>query len=209
MCQNLCYMYIWSESVTPLCIFTEHVPCKIICKEIICQLFQLFIFIFQWESNPVNDMFADAVLTALLKTGGRASTKKSLYSIWTIYFGIILWSKLTTVSYNSGRLTVDRAHFSECLREMLGEMFGTDTVTETIRSEKLDLVVNDKSVVIDLATLVRNNSNSSNLSIFMKKSVRPLLVCRTSRVRRMTDSRAWSTQLLKTFTELLHLSKCD
>ena len=52
---------------------------------------------------------------------------------------------------------------------MLGEMFGTDTVTETIRSEKLDLVVNDKSVVIDLATLVRNNSNSSNLLIFMKK----------------------------------------
>ena len=54
-----------------------------------------------------------------------------------------------------GRLTLDRAHFRECLRETLSEMFGADTVTETIRGEKLDLVVNEKVIVIDLATLVR------------------------------------------------------
>ena len=54
----------------------------------------------------------------------------------------------------SGRLSMDRAHFRECLREMLSEMFGTDTVTETIRGEKLDLVVSEKAITVDLVTLV-------------------------------------------------------
>ena len=49
---------------------------------------------------------------------------------------------------------MDRAHFRECLREMLSEMFGTDTVTETIRGEKLDLVVSEKAITVDLVTLV-------------------------------------------------------
>ena len=82
----------------------------------------------EWVANPVNDMYADAVLAVVLKADAEAPK---------------------TVA----PLKVDKSHFNECLMELLGEMFGSSCVDRLIRGERLRLVVDQKDVWIDLRSL--------------------------------------------------------
>jgi len=85
--------------------------------------------ILEWVANPVNDMYADAVLAVVLKADAEAPPK--------------------TVA----PVKVDKSHFNECLMELLGEMFGSVCVDRLIRGERLKLVVDRKDIWIDLRTL--------------------------------------------------------
>jgi len=84
--------------------------------------------IIEWVANPVNDMYADAVLAVVLK----ADTE----------------GPKTVAS-----MKVDKSHFNECLMELLGEMFGSSCVDRLIRGERLKLVVDCKDIWIDLRSL--------------------------------------------------------
>lgn len=84
--------------------------------------------IIEWVANPVNDMYADAVLAVVLKAD-------------------------TEMPKTVAPIKVDKSHFNECLMELLGEMFGTSCVDRLIRGERLKLVVDRKDVWIDLRSL--------------------------------------------------------
>jgi len=84
--------------------------------------------IIEWIANPVNDMYADAVLAVVLKAD-------------------------TDIPKTVAPVKVDKSHFNECLMELLGEMFGASCVDRLIRGERLKLVVDRKDVWIDLRSL--------------------------------------------------------
>lgn len=85
----------------------------------------------EWVATPVNDMYADSVLTAILQA--------------------------ETLDPNSKFLPIpskmDRMHFKECLIEMLQEMFGEDSVPKIFKGEKLYVTVDGKKANIDLLNL--------------------------------------------------------
>lgn len=87
--------------------------------------------VLEWTASPVNDMYADAVVAAILKAEKSELTAKSL----------------------PPAIKVDKMHFTECLMEMLAEMFGDDNVSKIVRSEKLTVTVNNKSAIINVRTL--------------------------------------------------------
>ena len=92
-----------------------------------CLVLSRFVVI-EWVANPVNDMYADAVLAVVLKADN-------------------------DVPRTVAPLKVDKSHFNECLMELLGEMFSPSCVDRLIRGEKLRLVVDQKDVWIDLRSL--------------------------------------------------------
>lgn len=51
-------------------------------------------------------------------------------------------------------MTVDRAHFKECLLETLEEMFGSECTEKVFQRDRLTVMVDDKQAVINLDTLV-------------------------------------------------------
>ncbi|XP_030767402.1 cleavage and polyadenylation specificity factor 73 [Sitophilus oryzae] len=85
----------------------------------------------EWVANPVNDMYADAIVAAVLQA--------DLFDTPT--------KNMTT------SVKVDRMHFKECLIEMLQDMFGEDSVPKIFKGEKLYVTVNEKRADIDLANL--------------------------------------------------------
>ncbi|CAH4032481.1 unnamed protein product [Pieris brassicae] len=84
----------------------------------------------EWQAQPVSDMYADAVVAALLAA---ASMPQPTH--------LPLAPKL------------DRMHFKECVIEMLQEMFGEDSVPKMFKGEKLHVEVNGRRADIDLLAL--------------------------------------------------------
>nr|CAD7393290.1 unnamed protein product [Timema cristinae] len=85
----------------------------------------------EWVATPVNDMYADAVLAAVMQAEKLDSTPT--------FFPV------------QGKM--DRMHFKECLIEMLQEMFGEDSVPKIFKGEKLYVTVDGKKANIDLLNL--------------------------------------------------------
>ncbi|XP_063907191.1 cleavage and polyadenylation specificity factor 73-like isoform X2 [Zophobas morio] len=85
----------------------------------------------EWIANPVNDMYADAIVAAILQADLLDTPIKNL----------------------STSVKVDRMHFKECLIEMLQDMFGEDSVPKMFKGERLYVTVNDKKADIDLSNL--------------------------------------------------------
>lgn len=89
---------------------------------------------FQWVASPVNDMYANAIVTTILQADSIQDTgKKNLPLPAT---------------------KMDRMHFKECLIEMLQEMFGEESVPKIFKGEKLYVTVDGKKANIDLVNLV-------------------------------------------------------
>lgn len=86
---------------------------------------------FQWLANPVNDMYADAVLAAILQAETIDAPK----------------TQINTPT------KVDRMHFKECLIEMLQEMFGDGSVPKMFKGEHMSVTVDSKKAHIDLLNL--------------------------------------------------------
>lgn len=85
----------------------------------------------EWVATPVNDMYADSVLTAILQAEMMEQPLKVL----------------------PAPTKMDRMHFKECLIEMLQEMFGEDSVPKIFKGEKLYVTVDGKKAYIDLLNL--------------------------------------------------------
>ncbi|XP_044739743.1 cleavage and polyadenylation specificity factor 73 [Chrysoperla carnea] len=85
----------------------------------------------EWIANPVNDMYADAVLTAILQAESLDAPTKQL----------------------TRAIKLDRMHFKECLIEMLQEMFGEESVPKIFKGERLHVTVDGKKANIDLVNM--------------------------------------------------------
>ena len=51
-------------------------------------------------------------------------------------------------------VTVDKAHFQECLLEMLGDMFGGQCISKLIKGGQISVTIDNKKAVVNLNTLV-------------------------------------------------------
>ncbi|XP_075236661.1 cleavage and polyadenylation specificity factor 73 [Lycorma delicatula] len=85
----------------------------------------------EWLATPVNDMYADAIVTAILQAES-----------------VDPYCKILPV-----QTKMDRMHFKECLIEMLQDMFGEDSVPKIFKGEKLYVTVDGKKANIDLMDL--------------------------------------------------------
>lgn len=85
----------------------------------------------QWVANPVNDMFADCIVSTILESE-------------TINPRIVPANV---------HMKMDRMHFKECVIEMLQDMFGEECVPKIFKGDKLHVTVDNKKANIDLLQL--------------------------------------------------------
>ncbi|KAK7098583.1 cleavage and polyadenylation specificity factor subunit 3-like [Littorina saxatilis] len=85
----------------------------------------------EWVSNPVTDMYADSVVTVILRAERDPMPQKNIPSV----------------------LSVDKAHFHECLLETLQEMFGSQCTDKLFQRDRLVVRMDDRQAVINLDTL--------------------------------------------------------
>ncbi|UJR34117.1 hypothetical protein I4U23_021524 [Adineta vaga] len=83
--------------------------------------------VLEWESSPVNDVYADAVVTVILKTEsgdcpGNTDTP----------------------------IQVDKKHVRTCIQETLEEMYGASMVSLSEDQQQLNVTVDEKKAIIDL-----------------------------------------------------------
>uniref|UniRef100_T1JIA8 Cleavage and polyadenylation specificity factor subunit 3 n=1 Tax=Strigamia maritima TaxID=126957 RepID=T1JIA8_STRMM len=89
--------------------------------------------VLEWNASPVNDMYADTVLSTILRAESSIPSK--------------------CVQNMTLAIKVDKMHFKECLIEMLMDMFGDDAVSKVIRGDEMSVVVDGKKAIIDLESL--------------------------------------------------------
>lgn len=84
----------------------------------------------EWIASPCNDMFADAVLSAILQAEALESPK---------YFPQITYR--------------DDTHFKECLIELLQDMFGEESVPKVLAGDTITVSVDNKDAMVSLTTM--------------------------------------------------------
>jgi len=84
----------------------------------------------EWSASPMNDVYSDAVLIAILKCEKLSASK--------------VIPRLTTV---------DHTRFKECLVELLQEMFGEESVPKVLKGDQFCVNFNGKTADIDLKAL--------------------------------------------------------
>lgn len=89
----------------------------------------------EWQSNPINDMFADAVQTVVLKSETEGMP----------------WEGIPHA------VRMDRAQFRRCVLDTLRDMFGEEAMSalkpDPEPGEQVQLCINDKDVFINLEDL--------------------------------------------------------
>jgi len=85
----------------------------------------------EWIASPTADMFADAVLSAILLADSMDSSRY----------------------LSTGSKGVDQGHFKECLIELLQDMFGEEAVPKVFSGDTVTVSVDSKSAVVSLASL--------------------------------------------------------
>ena len=86
----------------------------------------------EWVASPVNDMYADAVLCAVLQAESMDAP--------------------SYIPSSMAAMRVDKMHFKECLIEMLQDMFGEESVPR-VTGDLFEVTVDNKSATVDLVTL--------------------------------------------------------
>lgn len=89
------------------------------------------VVILEWKANPVSDMFSDTILASLMQV--------ELHS-----------SKIKGVTKNTKS---EQAHRIDCILETLQDMFGESAIPKTIKDNIINLIVNEKTVKIDLNSM--------------------------------------------------------
>lgn len=84
----------------------------------------------EWIASPCNDMFADAVLSAVLQA-----------------------ESMECPSYLPPAAKVDKLHFKECLIELLQDMFGEESVPKIFQGDRIYVSVDNKRANVDLSEL--------------------------------------------------------
>ena len=75
----------------------------------------------EWIASPCNDMFADAVLSAVLQAESIDGPK-----------------------YLPSSNKIDKKHFKECLIELLQDMFGEESVPKIFSGDTITVSVDNK-----------------------------------------------------------------
>ncbi|KAJ8298579.1 hypothetical protein KUTeg_022639 [Tegillarca granosa] len=73
--------------------------------------------VIEWVANPVTDMYADSVITVVLRAETDPMPQRTV----------------------PPALVVDKGHVQECMLEMLADMFGTDGINKLIKGDKMTL----------------------------------------------------------------------
>merc|ERR1712083_286024 len=84
----------------------------------------------EWIASPCNDMFADAVLSAVLQA-----------------------ETLDSPRYLPPTNKIDKNHFKECLIELLQDMFGEESVPKLFSGDTITVSVDNKSATVSLNNL--------------------------------------------------------
>jgi len=84
----------------------------------------------EWIASPCNDMFADAVLSAVLQA-----------------------ETLDSPKYLPPSNKLDKNHFKECLIELLQDMFGEESVPKIFSGDTITVSVDNKSATVSLTNL--------------------------------------------------------
>jgi len=84
----------------------------------------------EWIASPCNDMFADAVLSAVLQAESLESPK-----------------------YLPSSTAMDEMHYKECLIELLQDMFGEESVPKIFSGDTITVTVDSKAAQISLADM--------------------------------------------------------
>ncbi|VDI52211.1 Hypothetical predicted protein [Mytilus galloprovincialis] len=87
--------------------------------------------VIEWMANPVADMYADAVMTVVLRAESDPMPQRNV----------------------PPALLVDKSHVQECLLEMLTDMFGSSSISKLIKNDRMTVTVDDKTAVINVDTL--------------------------------------------------------
>lgn len=87
--------------------------------------------IIEWIANPVTDMYADAVVTVVLRAESDPMPQKSV----------------------PPPLLVDKSHVQECLLEMLTDMFGSEGISKMIRNNMVTVTVDEKIATVNVDSL--------------------------------------------------------
>lgn len=105
----------------------------------------------EWIASPCNDMFADAVLSAVLQA-----------------------ETLDSPRYLPPTAKADKLHFKECLIELLQDMFGEESVPKIFSGDRVTVSVDSKQAVIDLANLEVTCSEDSTFQQIVQTAVSKL-----------------------------------
>jgi len=105
----------------------------------------------EWIASPCNDMFADAVLSAVLQA-----------------------ETLDSPRYLPPTAKVDKQHFKECLIELLQDMFGEESVPKIFSGDKITVSVDSKKAVINLASLEVSCSEDNTFQQIVQTAVSKL-----------------------------------
>lgn len=87
--------------------------------------------VIEWVANPVTDMYADAVMTVILRAETDPMPKKNVPQA----------------------IKVDKSHIKECMIEMLSDMFGSDCIGKMIKGNTISVTVDDKVATVNVETL--------------------------------------------------------
>ena len=126
----------------------------------------------EWIASPCNDMFADAVLSAVLQAESLDSPK-----------------------YLPPSNKLDKNHFKECLIELLQDMFGEESVPKIFSGDTITVSVDNKAATVNLTSLTV--SIMMTWMIFMQMISRlsarkTKLSSRSCRQLSASCTRAWS-----------------
>lgn len=118
--------------------------------------FEAPVVVIEWTSNPVTDMYADAVLAAVLQAETNPIPAKSELSMLEG-----LGELMESVVDIPPLVKVDNEHFRDCLVELLGEIFGGEalaksTLLKASGEDRVVLEVDGVVAEIHVATMVRS-----------------------------------------------------
>jgi len=105
----------------------------------------------EWIASPCNDMFADAVLSAVLQA-----------------------ETLDSPRYLPPTAKVDKQHFKECLIELLQDMFGEESVPKIFSGDNITVSVDSKKAIINLASLEVSCSEDTTFQQIVQTAVSKL-----------------------------------
>ncbi len=118
-----------------------------------------FFLIFQWSSDSVNDMYADAALAVILKVDSNskqlAIEGKDLECIDYTYNNIIIGKDVSKVSEKKRE-----CKFPDRLLRLMREMFGPQNVNWCLQdNSKIEILSDSKKALLDPCTLTVETSD--------------------------------------------------
>ncbi|XP_055373726.1 cleavage and polyadenylation specificity factor 73 [Condylostylus longicornis] len=110
------------------------------------------IIIMEWQATPVNDMFADSVLSCIMQTEMGGTNLKG--------------------STTGGK--PDKTHFKECLIETFQDIFGEHSVPKLFKGDILPVTVSGKKAEVNLETLAVTCPDDESLRQIVNTAVTKL-----------------------------------